>query len=232
MALGSHPEVGFVGETHHVLPHMIDNYKSNRNGEIPLCAECREACPIWSPCELPMEAAGLHAKLANRLERSVIVDSSKVEASFRTYENANPDVEFRYIITIKPPARQIASYRRYGTMLEDVWRSVYSEYDEIADFVRKRKFIVVNYLDLIAKPMLTLQRVGKLLGLPPDPKLSTTNYPRAHQIPGNDRAIRAQKPVDANADTDWTAFTTSVSADLLAEMEETYQRILKLGERL
>lgn len=226
MALNSHPDVSFIGESSQGVKPWYDLH-FRRYGK-PVCYACRgdDPCPVWAPDDIPVETSKVHRTLAERLGVSFVADSSKQPQVFEAYEAANSADRYVYVVLIKTPERQLASYRRHQTPNPDAWPRRYGAlYDRILRFVSTRRHRIYSYLRFAQEPRAVLDELAELIGVdasgfdPVDYKSRTI-----HQISGNWRAIRDKAPI--SLDTTWGEYAVETSAEDLDRMESTYRRVL------
>jgi len=239
MAMGSHPDARFVGEVamavqglYRPSPPSQDtlNWHTGRfrratpyAGSV-LCHECGDGCSIWRPHEYPLDSRTVHRTLADRLQTTTLIDSSKYAEAYRLFENAPVD-SWSYILLIKTPERQLASYRRNqnldGPLAADNYCHVYNQ---AVGFLRGKRHIVSDYCEFAARPVAILDRVAIQAGLSTG-KIDPADYGKRafHQISGNWRASQAKAPI--HVDETWIALRSEINIYDLSRMRDTYYMV-------
>lgn len=237
MALGSCPGTAFIGESNAGIapfsPPRCPRPEKMRSRHIALhgrdtawaykylCERCGDACRVWRVDEMPYPTDKAHNLLAARTGADILIDSAKLPHHFRAYENATGgSVDFCYVVLVKSPERQLASFMRNLDTpdLIDGHAWGYIElYGKIADFLRDRKGMVLDYEDFAVNPTTALARIGQIAGLDPGERKPTND----HMIGCNRRAIDSYTGI--RLDQSWQAFR--LDPELLARMRPTYERV-------
>jgi hypothetical protein len=240
MALGSHPDARFVGEVGQAISGFYQpvaptqdtlNWHNGQFGRptkysgTVLCHECGDGCPVWKPDEYPLDPRTAHRTIAERSGTSVLIDSTKYAFLYRRFRRAEVD-SWTYVLLIKTPERQLASFRRNSNLVgEDAANRYCYTYNEAMMFLQGRSFIVSDYTEFGAHPLELLERVAAQAGLAPG-KIDPVDYrsrTKYHQISGNWRASQAKAPI--HVDETWVDLRAEIDEDSLERMRDTYRMV-------
>jgi len=207
MVLSSHPEVQGAGELNYIAaPWWNGDNAASRVG----CVECHAAgqpCPVIPAGPVPVEL--VHRTVARNAGAAWVVDGSKAPEVFARYEQARSADSFAYLVMLKHPDAAAASYARHAHNGHPAWapgaaasphgdaiaRQWCSVYDQVMDFCRGRRHLVVEFERFASNPAGELARVAAFMGVAD--LFDHVGYAAAqhHGVCGNWRARDEKRPV-------------------------------------
>ena len=208
--LGSHPEIGALGETHHMMEGR--NYESTMaryEGRKVGCYFHGEHCPIFPHDEIPYNAGDVHRVAADRMGVSIVSDESKLVDSFQRYEAARSADEYAYIVLFKEPDGFVHSFKKRHAGLESdrpvaILSQLYSgSYGMANRFAQGKPHLFLHYDALCSDVAGTMQKLGDLLevdpaGFAPDRYWESDFHPSGGntQVCVNKAPIELRRPWD------------------------------------
>lgn len=235
MALNSHPEIGFIGESGHAISGWFEPYVE-RYKRPPLCDLCRpqgKECPFWDTSEMPYRPEDVHRVQAERRGVNIIADTTKFQGIFEKLVAASSADRYAFVILIKEPLRQLASFRRN---LAASWLESYdatgrakaycNQYRGHLEFVADKPHRIFAYEEFASDPALALNSIAEMLAVDPS-GFDPINYRRFphHTIGGNLRALTAKSPI--HLDETWHEYhDAECPIEARKAMEEVRREVL------